>query len=57
MPQNKSFIAEVIQDPDNSDELLLDLDEEWCSEMGWEPGDTIIWEDKGDGAWSLTKQK
>jgi len=45
----------VIADPDNPDELLLDLGLALCEKMGWAPGDSIIWTDNKDGTWTMTK--
>jgi hypothetical protein len=45
----------VIEDPDNPDELLLDLGLALCEKMGWAPGDAIIWTDNKDGTWTMTK--
>ena len=44
----------VVEDPQSGD-LLLDLTEELCNQMGWAVGDTLLWEDRGDGSWSLRK--
>ena len=53
---SRQFICEVIQDPDNQDELLLDLGTEVCEQMGWAPGDVIEWIDNKDGSWILKKK-
>ena len=45
---------QIVEDPQTGD-LLLDLTEELCDEMGWTVGDTLKWEDRGDGSWSLRK--
>lgn len=45
---------EIVEDPQTGD-LLLDLTEELCNEMGWSVGDNIVWEDRGDGSWLLRK--
>lgn len=47
--------AKIVQDPDNPDELMLDLGLELCKQMGWEPGDTLEWIDNGNGSWILQK--
>lgn len=47
--------VQIIPDPDNPDELLLDLGSELCAEIGWAVGDTIRWTDNKDGSWTLTK--
>ena len=53
----QQYIKEVIEDPDNPEELVLDLGLELCEKMGWQPGDTINWVDNKDGTWTLTKSK
>ena len=45
----------VIQDPEDPDQLLLDLGTELCEQLGWYPGDEIVWTDNQDGSWTLTK--
>ena len=47
--------VQVIEDPDNPEELLLDLGTELCEELGWSVGDTVQWIDNKDGTWQLTK--
>jgi len=51
-----NLTCQIIQDPDNPDELLLDLGDQVCQSLGWQEGDTIVWQDMGDGRWSLTKK-
>ena len=48
-------IVQVVEDPDNPGELLLDLGTELCAEIGWAVGDTIQWIDNKDGTWQITK--
>lgn len=50
------FVCNVIEDPDNPDELLLDLGNEVCAQMGWAVGDTLQWIDNQDATWTLKKQ-
>jgi hypothetical protein len=45
--------VQVIEDPDNPEELLLDLGTELCAELGWKVGDTVQWIDNKDGTWQL----
>jgi DNA-binding Xre family transcriptional regulator len=47
---------QVVEDPDNPDELLLDLGEELCAELGWQVGDTVTWIDNKDGTWLIQKK-
>jgi hypothetical protein len=50
------FLCNIIEDPDNPDELLLDLGNELCEQAGWAPGDTLEWIDNQDGTWTLKKK-
>ena len=45
----------VKEDPLSGD-LYLELTEELCNEMGWTVGDTLLWEERDDGAWTLRKK-
>jgi hypothetical protein len=45
--------VQVIEDPNNPEELLLDLGTELCEELGWKVGDTIQWIDNKDGTWQI----
>lgn len=53
---SKTFICKVIADPDNPEELLLDLGHTVCAEMGWQVGDVLEWIDNKDGSWILQKK-
>ena len=48
-------VVQVVEDPDNPGELLLDLGTEVCAQLGWQVGDTIEWIDNKDGTWLMTK--
>lgn len=39
-----------------TDDLILPLGDELCNELGWTVGDTINWQDNGDGTFTLTKK-
>ena len=45
----------IVEDPEQPGELLLDLGNELCDELGWKPGDVIEWIDNKDGSWTLKK--
>ena len=51
----KTKTVQVIEDPNDPEELLLDLGTELCAELGWSVGDTVQWIDNKDGTWQLTK--
>jgi len=46
----------VIYD-EETDEFILPLGNDVCDEVGWQVGDTIQWQDNGDGSYTLTKVK
>ena len=48
--------VQVVEDPDNPGELLLDLGTELCAELGWAVGDTVQWIDNKDGTWTIVKK-
>jgi hypothetical protein len=50
-----SWVTQVVQDPDNPDEWMLDLGLDLCQQLGWQVGDTLQWIDNEDGTWSLRK--
>ena len=50
-----SVTVQVIQDPDDPAQLLLDLGTALCEQLGCYPGDEIVWTDNQDGSWTLTK--
>jgi hypothetical protein len=50
-----SVTVELVEDPEDPDQLLLDLGLELCEQLGWQAGDTIQWIDNKDGSWTLQK--
>jgi hypothetical protein len=48
-------IRTIVEDPEQPGELLLDLGNELCDELGWQEGDVIEWIDNKDGSWTLKK--
>ena len=50
------FIKKIIADPEDPEQLLLDLGEDVCAQLGWAEGDKIEWTDLGDGVWQLHKK-
>jgi hypothetical protein len=47
--------VQIIQDPDDADQVLLDLGPELCQELGWHPGDRLVWQLGEDGSVTLHK--
>ena len=44
----------VIYDKE-TDDYIVPLGNDVCDEVGWQVGDTIKWQDTGDGSYTLTK--
>lgn len=51
------YTCEVIEDPYNEGEFLLNLPDELCSEMGWIEGDDLLWSIEEDGTVTLRKKE
>ena len=47
--------VEIVEDPDQPGELLLDLGQALCDTLGWQVGDQLEWLDNKDGTWTLQK--
>ena len=50
-----SVVRTLVEDPENPGEMLLDLGDEVCKQMGWKVGDTLTWTDNGDGTFTIKK--
>jgi len=50
-----SYTVNIVEDPDNPGELLLDLGLEVCNQIGLQVGDTVEWIDNKDGTWTIQK--
>ena len=50
---NKTWTVEVQENEDG--ELFIELNDEILEGSGFKVGDDIVWTDRGDGSWSLTK--
>lgn len=53
--ENKTTTLDVVEDPLTGD-LILQLTDELCNEMGWTVGDTLVWEELPNKSWSLRKK-
>ena len=54
---SKSWIVTLEEADDGSGDLVLPLNDEILSEVGWQTGDTIEWTDNKDGSWSMKKKE
>jgi len=53
--QSKITTLNVEEDPLTGD-LILNLTDELCEELGWTVGDTLVWEELPNNSWSLKKK-
>lgn len=44
------------EDPETGD-LVMPFPPDMLAQVGWDFGDTLIWEDMGNGSWTLTKKE
>lgn len=51
-----SYTIVIEQDPETGD-LVLPFTPDMLAQVGWDFGDTIVWEDLHNGSWSLTKKE
>jgi len=51
-----TWVLEVQEDPNNPDELILQFPPELLETAGWKEGDSLLWKDRGDGSWELSKK-
>jgi bifunctional DNA-binding transcriptional regulator/antitoxin component of YhaV-PrlF toxin-antitoxin module len=51
---NRTYVADVIEE---NGELMLQFPPEMLEELGWQPGDTIVWDDDEDGNIIVRKAK
>jgi hypothetical protein len=51
----KNWTINVEEDPETGD-CILPFPPDLLEEAGWKEGDELIWTDRGDGSWLLTKK-
>lgn len=40
---------------EDGDDLVMPLPQELLDQVGWLPGDTLLWQTEDNGTWTLTK--
>jgi hypothetical protein len=50
-----SWLIEV-QENGKTKELFIEFPPDALDQVGWDEGDTLIWEELPSGAWSVTKK-
>jgi hypothetical protein len=53
--ENKTWVVTLEEDPETGD-MILPFTPEMLEGLGWSEGDTLTWQDRGDGSWSLAKK-
>ena len=49
-----SWLVTIVEDPETGD-LVLPIPDDALARQGWAIGDSLAWQDQGDGSWALTK--
>lgn len=49
----KKYIFDIVNAEDGTDDVVLQLTDEFCKEEDWRPGDIIQWDDNKDGSYTL----
>jgi hypothetical protein len=52
----KSWII-TVQENGKTKELFIEFPPDALNQVGWDEGDTLIWEELPDGSWSITKKE
>jgi hypothetical protein len=47
----------TVQENNETKELFLQFPPDALDQVGWDEGDTIIWEESDHGAWSIKKKE
>lgn len=54
---SSSFTYTTEVEEDENGEQILNFPPEMLTDLGWEPGDVLVWSDNGDGTYTLTKKE
>ena len=56
MSEEDKWTIQLIEDPKTGD-LILPLTSDILNQVGWDEGDTLIWEELPNGSFSLSKKE
>ena len=56
MTEETRYTIKLIEDPETGD-LILPLTSDILNQVGWDEGDTLIWEELPSGSFSLRKKE
>lgn len=51
-----SWTAEILEDPEDSESLILQFPDEMLAQLGWKPGDTLVWDLQENGSITISKK-
>ena len=54
---NDNLWVVTVQEHNETKELYLQFPPGAIDQVGWDEGDTIVWEDNQNGSWTLTKKE
>lgn len=54
---NDNLWVVTVQEHNETKELYLQFPPGAIDQVGWDEGDTIVWEDNQNGTWTLTKKE
>ena len=46
-----------VKENQKTKELYLEFPQDALNQVGWDEGDTILWEELSNGSWSLSKKE
>ena len=55
MTDTKKTWTVIIEEDVETGDVILPFPQEMLDEVGWNPGDTLKWVDRGDGTWEIRK--
>ena len=55
MTEAKKSWTVIIEEDQESGDLVLPFPQDMLDEVGWNPGDNLKWVDRGDGTWEIRK--
>ena len=56
MSEENKWTIQLIEDPETGD-LILPLTSDILNQVGWDEGDTLIWEELPSGSFSIRKKE
>ena len=56
MSTENKWTIQLIEDPETGD-LILPLTSDILNQVGWDEGDTLLWEELPNGSFSITKRE